>query len=211
MKNFPFLLGMILLLGACQTSNSSEERKPSTEVEAPAVKTDFDKELELHGTEILYAYYCLGSEEDIKAINQKLGYTMMGDILYMLRHAFNPEEYATLKSEIAAQVDALSEEERKARSQEAAIFLKVMRTINGETCGIDGETYSEILYEIPETQAIIDKYIDPQMGQSTSSLASGQAQEIDVEAWVLITRAEKKQRLRIMSDFLRKCAAIPEL
>ena len=211
MKNFPFLLGMILLLGACQTPNATKEEKPSTEVESPAVKTAFDKELELQGSELLYAYFCLGSEAEIAAISQKLGYTLMGDILYMLRHAFNPEEYATLKSEIAAQVDALSEKERKERYQEAVIFLKVMHTVNGETCGIDGETYSEFLYEIPEIQAIIDQYIDPKMGQSTSSLASGQAQEIDVEAWVLITRAEKKQRLRIMSDFLRKCAAVPEL
>ncbi|MDW3650298.1 MAG: hypothetical protein R8P61_24705 [Bacteroidia bacterium] len=211
MKKIPFFLGMILLLGACQTPTSSREKKASSESITPAVKTAFDKQLELQGSELLYAYYCLGNEADIAAISQKLGYTMMGDILYMLRHDFNPEEYATLKSEIAAQVDAMSEEERKARSQEAALFLKVMHTINGETCGIDGETYSEILYEIPETQAIIDKYIDPQMGQSTSSLASGQAQEIDVESWVFITRAEKSLRLRIMSDFLEKCSRLSEL
>lgn len=211
MKKFLFFLGMILLLGACQTPTSSREEKASSESITPAVKTAFDKQLELQGSELLYAYYCLGNEADIAAISQKLGYTMMGDILYMLRHDFNLEEYAALKSEIAAQVDAMSEEERKARSQEAALFLKVMHTINGETCGIDGETYSEILYEIPETQAIIDKYIDPQMGQSTSSLASGQAQEIDVESWVFITRAEKSLRLRIMSDFLEKCSRLPEL
>ena len=211
MKNFPFLLGMILLLGACQTPNHSEEKKPSTEVEAPEVKTAFDRQLELHGSELLYAYYCLGSESDIASISQKLGYTMMGDILYMLRHAFNPEEYATLKSEIAAKVNAMSEAERKARTQEAILFLKVMHTVNGETCGIDGETYSEILYEIPEIQAIIDQYIDPKMGQSTSSLASGQAQEIDVEAWVFITRAERSQRLRIMADFLEKCSQLEEI
>ena len=156
MKKFPFLLGMILLLGACQTPNSTEERKPSTEVEAPAFKTTFDKQLELHGTEILYAYYCLGSEEDIKAINQKLGYTMMGDILYMLRYDFNPEEYATLKSELISQLKKLNDTESRNRYKEGNIFLKVMHTVNGESCGIDGETYSEILYEIPEILAIID-------------------------------------------------------
>ena len=123
MKKFPFLLGMILLLGACQTPNSSEEQKPLTEVEAPAVKTDFDKELELQGSELLYAYFCLGSEAEIASISQKLGYTLMGDMLYMLRHAFNPEEYATLKSEIAAQVDALSEKERKERYKKSSIYV----------------------------------------------------------------------------------------
>lgn len=208
MKKILFFLGMILLLGACQTPNSPEDKQPVEEVKSPEVPTVFDQQLHFHGSELLYAYYCLGSVEDIETINQKLGYTLMGDILYMLRYDFNPKEYASLKSAIEAQVEALSEANRKERVQEAERFLKVMNTFNGETCGIDGETYAEILYEIPETQAIIDKYIDPQMGQSTSSLASGQSQEIDVEAWVFITRAERSQRLRIMADFMKLCAEL---
>ena len=212
MKNYILLFGLLMLTWSCQDTRppSADSTFASGEMPAPQTETvkrgEIQRQINLHGIGILHAYYCLGVLADREVIEKELGITHTGDVQYFLWSEADKRQVNVLGDAVERAWTGLSEVERRKIRRKALRWLDVSRVFSGQFCEFDGEMYFEAAYEIPAIQRIIDQYIDPKLGQSIQSLASGEMNEIQIKIWTYLAEADREERLSIISEFLGKCA-----
>lgn len=198
-----FILTFSLLFFSCEETKVISDNVSSNEdinlSKIPSKRSPIDSLMQIHGIEILNAYYQVGSNDLRQKINKALNINQVIDFRDILFFEWNNHKENLIKNLIEEDLSNYSKGVRKELNVKVFNWLRISRLVNANIFQIDVESYLEILYKVPEMQRIIDHHIDPTIGQSTSSLASAQIAEIEVEIWNYLLEQKTTERMRILN------------